>query len=46
LCIADPLGKKIGLREGFWSDLFATHPPMSKRIAILKHMAYQYHVVE
>ena len=41
LCIADPLGKQVGLKEGFWSDVFATHPPMAKRIAILRQMAYQ-----
>ncbi len=41
LCIADPLGRKIDLKEGFWADLFATHPPMQKRIAALKQMGYQ-----
>ena len=41
LCIADPLGRRVGLKEGFWSDLFATHPPMVKRIAALRRMAYQ-----
>lgn len=41
LCIADPLGRRLGLREGFWADLFATHPPMAKRIALLRQMAYQ-----
>jgi len=40
LCIADPLGRKMGFREGFWADLFATHPPMAKRIAALRAMAY------
>ena len=41
LCIADPLGRKIGTREGFLSDLFASHPPMVKRIGALREMAYQ-----
>ncbi|OFW27596.1 MAG: hypothetical protein A3H27_07580 [Acidobacteria bacterium RIFCSPLOWO2_02_FULL_59_13] len=41
LCIADPLGSKMGLREGFMADLLATHPPMWKRINALKQMAYQ-----
>ena len=41
LCIADPLGRRVGLKEGFWSDLFATHPPMARRIAALRQMAYQ-----
>ena len=41
LCIADPLGRRVNLKEGFWSDLFASHPPMSARIAALKEMAFQ-----
>lgn len=41
LCIADPLGRRVGLKEGFWSDVFATHPPMAKRIAALRRMAYE-----
>ncbi len=40
LCIADPLGRKAGLREGFAADLFASHPPMVKRIAALREMGY------
>jgi heat shock protein HtpX len=40
LCIADPLGRQVNLREGFWSDLFASHPPMAQRIAALKQMAF------
>ena len=39
LCIADPLGKPVGGREGFWANLWATHPPMASRIAALKQMA-------
>jgi heat shock protein HtpX len=41
LCIADPLGRQVNLKEGFWSDLFASHPPMQARIAALKEMAFQ-----
>lgn len=41
MCIADPLGLKIDNREGGWANLWATHPPMAKRIAALKGMAYQ-----
>ena len=42
LCIADPLGRSLGIREGFWPDLLATHPPMKHRIAALRQMAYQH----
>lgn len=42
LCIADPLGSDKNEREGFLADLFATHPPVSKRITYLKAMAYQH----
>jgi heat shock protein HtpX len=41
LCIADPLGRKMGLREGRTADFFASHPPMASRIAALREMAYQ-----
>ena len=40
LCIADPLGRAVGLRQGRWSDLLASHPPMANRIAALRQMAY------
>jgi heat shock protein HtpX len=41
LCIADPLGRPMGLREGAVANLFASHPPMVKRIAALRAMAYE-----
>jgi heat shock protein HtpX len=41
LCVVDPLGKKVNEKEGFWAELFATHPPMQKRIMLLKAMSYQ-----
>jgi len=41
LCITDPLGRRMNLKSGFWSDLFASHPPMTARIAALQEMAFQ-----
>ena len=40
LCIADPLGRRLTNHEGAFADALATHPPMAKRIAILKGMGY------
>jgi heat shock protein HtpX len=41
ICVVDPLGRKINEREGFLAEVFATHPPIQKRIMLLKSMAYQ-----
>ncbi len=41
MCIVDPSGLKINRKEGWWADLFATHPPMKKRIMLLDAMAYE-----
>ena len=41
LCIADPLGRVIGLHEGKWANLMASHPPMKNRIAALNEMGFQ-----
>lgn len=41
MCITDPRGSLIEEKTGFMADLFATHPPMEKRILALKVMAYQ-----
>ena len=41
LCIVDPLGKRVNSKEGYWANLFATHPPMKNRILLLNAMAYQ-----
>ncbi|HUI10033.1 MAG TPA: M48 family metallopeptidase [Bacteroidota bacterium] len=42
LCIANPLGSNLDGKEGFFADLFSTHPPIQKRIMLLKAMAYQH----
>jgi len=31
----------MNVKEGRWSDLFASHPPMAARIAALKQMAFE-----
>jgi heat shock protein HtpX len=41
LCIADPLGKAVGLRQGWAPDLLASHPPMPNRITALRQMGFQ-----
>jgi heat shock protein HtpX len=41
LCIADPLGKSQASDGDGGGSLWATHPPMARRIALLKQMAYQ-----
>jgi heat shock protein HtpX len=41
LCIADPLGRSMNLKESAWSNLFASHPPMAARIQALKAMAFE-----
>ena len=40
LCIADPLARPVHRKEGRWADLMASHPPMEKRIAALRGMAF------
>ena len=41
LCIADPLGSDVNKKEGFFAELFGTHPPISKRILMLQAMSYE-----
>lgn len=41
LCIVDPLGRKMNAKEGRLADLFASHPPISKRIMWLKAMSFE-----
>ena len=33
--------REVNDREGFLADLFATHPPIKRRIMLLSAMAYQ-----
>jgi heat shock protein HtpX len=40
LWIADPKASSLGQREGWTADLFATHPPIARRISALKEMSY------
>lgn len=40
LFISDPLHRKLDNKEGIVADIFSTHPPIEKRIEILKNMAY------
>jgi len=42
LCIADPLGSEINTKEGFFAELFGTHPPVQRRITLLNAMAYRF----
>ena len=41
LCIVDPLGKSVNLKEGAVAELFGTHPPIQKRVLARQAMAYQ-----
>lgn len=41
LCIADPLGRAVGLRQGWVPDLLASHPPMADRVTALRQMGFQ-----
>ena len=42
LCIVDPLGRKVNMKEGSSAELFGTHPPIEKRILALEAMAYRF----
>jgi heat shock protein HtpX len=40
LFIINPVKKAVDEKEGFWANLMSTHPPISKRVAILAEMAH------
>jgi heat shock protein HtpX len=40
LCIVNPQATALDESEGFWADLFSTHPPLRKRMDILLRMAH------
>ena len=39
LCIVNPQAMALDEAEGFWADLFSTHPPIRKRLDVLLKMA-------
>jgi heat shock protein HtpX len=41
LCIEDPRGRALNQSESAFANWFSTHPPIQKRIALLRDMAYQ-----
>ena len=38
LFISDPLKRSVNDKEGFFANLFSTHPPIHKRIALLENV--------
>ena len=40
LFIMNPLSEDIDEEEGFWANLYSTHPPIKKRIRLLAAMAH------
>jgi heat shock protein HtpX len=42
LCFMDPLNRSLNSREGWFADLFSTHPPTTKRIFALESMVSWY----
>lgn len=38
LFISDPLKRSVNNKEGFFANLFGTHPPIHKRIALLENV--------
>lgn len=42
LCFVDPLNRSLDSKEGWFADLFSTHPPTAKRIFALQSMSPRY----
>ncbi len=42
MCIVSPLKSKLGEKEGLFADIMSTHPPIQKRIQLLKQMAHAF----
>jgi heat shock protein HtpX len=42
MCIVDPINHALNDKEGMVANLFATHPPIKKRVTLLRAMAFQY----
>ena len=42
LFISEPYKKRINEKDSLWANLWATHPPIQKRIALLEQMAHRY----
>ena len=40
MCIVDPGERRISARPGVLGDIFASHPPLTERVARLRAMAY------
>jgi heat shock protein HtpX len=41
LCIEDPKGRDAKAKEEKWMSFLSTHPPVAKRVALLKEMGYR-----
>ena len=43
LFISEPYKRRITEKDSLWANLWATHPPIQKRIALLEQMAHKYY---
>jgi heat shock protein HtpX len=42
LCFIDPLNRSLNSKEGWFADLFSTHPPTATRVFALQSMSPRY----